>query len=225
MVASEYKSMKALYEIAPELVAEPIAWGAYTAEPETYFFVCRFCALSGAVPSQDGDFPALLAELHRRGVSPTGKFGMPYVTYSGRNPQFFPPSDSWEDCFARGLEVVFAVEEETHGPDEELCAPRDGIMRKVIPRLLRPLETTGRSLMPRLVHEDLWDGNASVDLSSGAPRIFDGVCFYAHNEYELGPWWAPRHKMTDKYVAEYVKHFPVSEPVEDFSDRGLLYRL
>ncbi|KAH9909773.1 Fructosamine/Ketosamine-3-kinase [Xylariomycetidae sp. FL2044] len=224
MVSSEFNSMKTLYDTMPEIVAEPIAWGAYTEEPDTYFFICRFCKLSGKIPELC-NFPMLLAEMHRRGVSPDGKFGMPFITYSGRNPQYFPPSDTWEECFSKGLRTVFAMEEETHGPDPELDELREGILTKVIPRLLRPLETEGRILTPRLVHGDLWDGNASVDVSTGSPKIFDGVCFYAHNEYELAPWFAPRHKMTDEYIAEYLKHFPASEPAEDFRDRGLLYRL
>jgi protein-ribulosamine 3-kinase len=41
----------------------------------------------------------------------------------------------------------------------------------------------------------------------------------------MAPWWAPRHKMTGAYIAEYIKHFPVSEPAEDFESRGLLYSL
>lgn len=224
MASSEYLSMKALYGIMPEIVAEPIAWGSYVEEPDTYFFLCRFCEMSGEIPDLH-EFPKLIAEMHKRGVSPTGQFGMPLVTYSGRNPLYFPPSDSWEECFSRGLEMIFDMEEETHGPDEELQELREGVMTTVIPRLLRPLQSQGRTLAPCLVHGDLWDGNASVDVSTGSPRIFDGVCFYAHNEYELAPWWAPRHEMTDEYIAEYVKHFPVSGPAEDFKYRGLLYRL
>lgn len=243
MVSSEFQSMPALYSVMPELVAEPITWGSYVEEPDTHFFLCRFCALTGEIPSlRDDDFPRLVAELHKRGVSPTGQFGMPHVTYSGRNPQYFPPSDSWEECFAKGLAAIFDMEEETHsrgtgdgdgdgdgGVGEELRELREGIMTRVIPRLLRPLETEGRTLTPSLGHGDLWDGNASVEVKVGGggsqPRIFDGVCFYAHNQYELAPWWAPRHKMTGAYLAEYTRHFPVAEPAEDFESRGLLYRL
>jgi hypothetical protein len=42
---------------------------------------------------------------------------------------------------------------------------------------------------------------------------------------EMAPWWASRHKMTSTYIAEYIKHHPVSEPTEDFKDRGALYGL
>ncbi|KAI0159779.1 Fructosamine/Ketosamine-3-kinase [Xylariaceae sp. FL1272] len=224
MVSSEFKTMSNLYSIMPELVAEPIAWGTYLQKPETYFFICRFCEMSGAIPDLER-FPKKLAGMHKRGMSPDGKFGMPYVTFSGRNPQYFPPSESWEECFSKGLDLIFAMEEVTHGPDQELRELREGIMTKVIPWLLRPLQTDGRTLTPALVHGDLWDGNTSTDIITGSPRIFDGVSFYAHNEYEMAPWWAPRHKMTDQYIAEYIKHFPIAEPKADFKFRGLLYRL
>jgi protein-ribulosamine 3-kinase len=42
---------------------------------------------------------------------------------------------------------------------------------------------------------------------------------------EHGPWRAPRHKMTKAYLDEYIKHFQISEPAEDFDDRGALYLL
>ena len=56
------------------------------------------------------------------------------------------------------------------------------LISKVIPRLLRPLETGGRQIQPRLVHGDLWDGNTSTDIATDMPVIFDAASFYAHNE-------------------------------------------
>jgi len=53
---------------------------------------------------------------------------------------------------------------------------------KVIPRLLRPLETNGRTVKPCLVHGDLWYGNAGVNAGTNASLVFDACCFYAHNE-------------------------------------------
>ncbi|KAK3935809.1 hypothetical protein QBC46DRAFT_461873 [Diplogelasinospora grovesii] len=219
MASSEFEAMKTLYNVMPEMVVEPVAWGAYVEEPDTYFFVCRFYDLmlgdsnrgdtdkkSNKIPDVSV-FPALVAELHKRGESKTREFGFPLTTYGGR------------------LGTVFDAEEKTQGPDEELTRLREGIMTKVIPRLLRPLETEGRTLTARLVHGDLWDGNASVDVNTGRPVIFDPTTLYAHNEYEMAPWWLPRHKMTGAYISEYIKHFQVSEPAEDFKDRGALYGL
>ncbi|XMA09023.1 hypothetical protein WAI453_001814 [Rhynchosporium graminicola] len=185
MVPSEFQSMGVLYNVIPEMVARPVGWGSYESVPDTHFFVCEFHELSEDVPDV-ADFPALEAEMHKRGVSPDGKFGFSLETFGGNNPQMFP---------------------------------------KVIPRLLRPLETEGRTVVPRLVHGDLWDGNASVDVSTGSPLIFDATPLYAHNEYELGPWRGARHKMTRAYVEEHMKHFQVSEPAVEFNDRGELYCL
>jgi len=39
-------------------------------------------------------------------------------------------------------------------------------------------------LVPSLVHGDLWDGNASADVETGRPMIFDATPLYAHKECE-----------------------------------------
>jgi len=56
---------------------------------------------------------------------------------------------------------------------------------KVVPRLLRLLETEGGSTKPSLVHGDLRQGNASLDADEDTPVIFNAVCFYAHDGYEF----------------------------------------
>lgn len=186
MVSGEYEAMKELYKVGSELVAEPLGWGTYRNDPDACFFVCRYHELSGDIPDVE-DFPMLLAEMHKseKAKSPTGEFGFGKVTYGGRNPVFFPMSKTWEECFSAGLSATFDLEESTHGPDSELTELREGVMTKVIPRLLRPLETEGRSVIPTFVHGDLWDGNASVDVNTGKPMIFDATPLWAHNECEL----------------------------------------
>lgn len=71
---------------------------------------------------------------------------------------------------------------EAGGPSQELEDLMPPMLDKVIPRLLRPLETGGNSVVPSLVHGDLWCGNAALTLEDGAPLIFDPSCFWAHNE-------------------------------------------
>ena len=75
-----------------------------------------------------------------------------------------------------------AVIEESQGPDAELKILLGQMISKVIPRLLRPLETGGRQIRPCLVHGDLYSGNVSVDAATGGPVLFDAACLYAHNE-------------------------------------------
>ncbi|KAK6860529.1 hypothetical protein PG995_004165 [Apiospora arundinis] len=232
MASSEFEAMKLLRKVMPELVAEPIGWGLYLERPDTWFYLCRYCELSGDLPSLS-KFPELLAEMHRwSAASPSAMgqgdlFGLDLVTYGGRNPHSFPPSPSWEEAFTRGLQKTFDMEEATQSPDTEMRRLLQSMMTKVVPRLLRPLETEteGIAVTPTLVHGDLWDGNISVDVDTGGPVIFDATPLYAHHEYGLTPWWATRYKMAGAYIDEYTKCCPVSEPKEDFADRGVLYGL
>jgi len=112
-----------------------------------------------------------------------------------------------------------------HGRSEEMQELFEAILKKVIPRLLRPLETGGREIQPRIVHGDLWDGNTSTNAVTDKPLIFDASSMYAHNEFELGAWNMPRHQIYKAYIRAYQKCFPISEPEEDVDDRLILYRL
>ncbi|KAI1179120.1 Fructosamine kinase-domain-containing protein [Nemania sp. FL0916] len=221
-VLAEYHSMNTLWSVMPEIVARPYGYGTYENMKDVYFFLCSFHQITGDIPSID-NFPALVAELHRRQTSPDGTFGFPYQPFGGRLPQFFPVTNSWEETFKFGMEHEFESEESTQGHDQDMAQLRKAIIEKVIPRLLRPLETSPNRIQPRLVHGDLWDGNCSVDVDTKIPVVFDATCLWAHNEYELGPWQPSRQEMSNGFIEEYAKHFPPSEPVEDFEDRVLLY--
>ncbi|KAK8052076.1 hypothetical protein PG993_003461 [Apiospora rasikravindrae] len=222
LFTGEYASMRALREAMPDLTPLPIGTGQYTSDPDKFFYLCEFRELVEDVPDVE-DFSSMIAEMHKRGVSPDGKFGFPVPTYGGRLPMLYPPSDTWEELFTQVMDTTFVVEEESQGVDADMQALREAIMTKVIPRLLRPMETGGRSLVPRLVHSDLWHGNVAVDVNTGLPVIFDDIALYAHNEYELAPWRPIRHNIGRPYINEYLKHAAVTDPAEDFEDRNLLY--
>ncbi|KAJ3571783.1 hypothetical protein NPX13_g5262 [Xylaria arbuscula] len=199
LVRGEYHSMTTLYDAMPELVVKPYGYGSYKKMEDTHFFLCSFHELKNGVPDINV-FPALVAELHNRKTSPDGTFGFPYETYGGRLPQFFPVSTSWEETFASGLQRTFNGEEKSQGYDEDMAQLRGAIMNKVIPRLIRPLETGPDKIQPRLVHGDLWDGNCAIDVKTGKPVIFDATCLWAHSEYELGPWQPLRHTINQRYI-------------------------
>ncbi|KAH8196263.1 hypothetical protein TruAng_009565 [Truncatella angustata] len=218
----EFASMKALYEIMPDLVPKPIAMGHYAEDHDKWFFLCAFHEMIDDVPDVE-EFSSMISELHKRGESPDGKFGFPVPTYGGRLPMIYPVSSTWEELFTEVMNTTFDVEEHTQGFDEDMRALRNDIMKKVVPRLLRPMETEGRKLVPRLVHSDLWHGNVGVDVNTNLPVIFDALALYAHNEYELAPWRPIRHNIGRPYINEYLRHFPATEPAVDFEDRNLLY--
>lgn len=155
MMRGEFESMRALHETAPDLALEPIAWGTYATDEDVHFFLCVFYDMDKDLCSLD-TFPAMLAGLHRRGAARSnGKFGFPVTTYQGRLAQDMAWCDTWEESFSRNLDLYFEHELEAQGPDEEIGVLRRVIMERVVPRLLRPMETGGRRVTPTLIHGDL----------------------------------------------------------------------
>jgi protein-ribulosamine 3-kinase len=74
------------------------------------------------------------------------------------------------------------LEEKSRGSDSELTEISKNLLEKVIPRLLRPLQTGSRNIQPCLVHLDLWPGNVMPDAETEEPIIFDSCGFWGHNE-------------------------------------------
>ncbi|TVY68624.1 Protein-ribulosamine 3-kinase-like protein [Lachnellula suecica] len=224
MVSGEFLSMKSLHVALPYLTPTPIAWGTYAEDTSIHFFLCEFVDMTEDIPDPNL-FGKGLAELHKNGLSPNGLYGFPVPTLQGTIPQHTEWNSSWEDFFAISIAKVFANEEKAQGVDPEIQELEKAIMTKVLPRLLRPLETGGRSIQPRLIHGDIWDGNTSTNNATNLPVIFDATCLYAHNELELAPLRPIRHKMRKPYVKAYFKNFPISAPEEDQDDRNALYCL
>lgn len=42
---------------------------------------------------------------------------------------------------------------------------------------------------------------------------------------DLGNFNVPRYQLGKRWIAEYHKHFPISEPWEDHEDRNTLYAM
>ena len=225
VLSAEYLSMMALYKVMPKMIARPVGWGAFDSIEDTWFFVMEFYQLSDDIPDPY-PFAELVAELHKNGAAPDGKFGVPWDVY-GADGQWQPykPADTWEECFTFALKETFTYEIATQGPDEETEGMYATILDKVLPRLLRPLEEEGRTVVPRLCHGDLWDGNVSVDVNTGQPVVFDAIPLYAHHEFELCTMKVSYHKMQQAYIDEYIKYAGKSEPIEEFDDRLWLYYL
>ncbi|KAL8395396.1 hypothetical protein RB595_003054 [Gaeumannomyces hyphopodioides] len=220
----EYEATAAIHAITPGFCPKPIAWGTFQADDNSHFYVCKYYDLDPVARPPKVSFCANLALLHSSRTSPEGKFGFHCVTYNGNLPQDNTWCDKWEVFFAQGLRHVLNVREERAGPDPELTELLPAIFDKVIPRLLRPLETDGRKLVPALVHGDLWCGNASVDEATGEGIIYDPASFWAHNEYELGNWRPARNNFRS-YINVYHTRMPRSEPAEDYDGRNQLYGL
>jgi protein-ribulosamine 3-kinase len=176
MVMSEFESMSALHSVVPEFVPKPIAWGTYTTLPDTHFFLCEFRDMTDDMPDPH-KFGALLSAVHQKSVSPNGKFGFHVTTFAGNLPQAVGWEDSWETFFAKNMRQALDLEIERKGPSEELDVLGQALFSRVLPRLLRPLESEGRTVKPSLVHGDLWYANSGNDVDTGQPLVFDACCF------------------------------------------------
>ena len=181
MVSGEFVSMKTLHDTLPYFTPTPYAWGTYAADPNVHFFLCGFVEMNDDLPDVNA-LTAGLAELHTKGLSPNGKYGFPVPTLQGTIPQYTEWTDSWEEFFTNSIKLVMDNEERSQGSDPEVQELCQETLSKVVPRLLRPLETGGRRIQPRLVHGDIWDGNVSTNSETDTPVIFDATCIYGHNE-------------------------------------------
>ena len=184
MVSGEFVSQSTLYAAVPDFTPKPYAWGTYAADPNVHFFLCAFINMDEVTLPDPTQFAQRLATLHQTTVSPNGKYSFPVATLQGLVPQFAEWTDTWEEFFSRSFGRLIENEEKAQGPNVEMQELVEAIFHTVIPRLLRPLETGGRSIRPCLVHGDTWDGNVATDLDTNNPIIFDSTCIYAHNECE-----------------------------------------
>ncbi|KAL8787663.1 MAG: hypothetical protein Q9213_002094 [Squamulea squamosa] len=226
MCEGEYKSLVEIYEVSPEFVPRPYAWGRYRElQPEVYFLLTEFRDI-GDQPAEPVKLANQLADLHQRSKSPTGKFGFHFATCHAKIAQ---KVDSWEDSWCTLYSnhlghVMDLARPLLQWPEFDVVCKLT--LEKVVPRLLLPLQSDGRVLKPCLVHGDCWDGNTAMDIRTGQAFVFDVCSFYGHNEYDTGNWRAPRHRLSNKaYIRNYKKNFPVSEPEEDWDARNLLYSL
>lgn len=224
MVLSEFESAKAMHDLQPHLVPRPLAWGTYESVPDTHFFLCEFREMVNEMPDPH-KFATQLAALHQDSQSPTGKFGFHVTTYSGNLPQVTDWEESWETFFTKSLKLALKLELQAKGPDPEFDTLLPVLFETVIPRLLRPLESDGGKVKPSLIHGDLWYANSGIDVNTGDCLLFDGCCFYAHNEYEFGQWMPACNRFGAEYLAAYHSHVPVSQPEEDYQGRLDLYKL
>jgi len=179
MTEGEYESLKAIHAVSPTFVPEPYAWGRFDEpEPETYFLLAEFRDV-GEQPPDPIRFTARLAELHRNSVSPTGKFGFHTTTCHAKLTQITDCwEESWSVLYQKQLGHMVKLDLEKNGYWPEFKVVCDITLSKVVPRLLEPLQSEGRSIKPCLIQGDLWDENTATDMNTGEPFVFDACSMY-----------------------------------------------
>lgn len=181
MARGEYESQLAMWKHIPENVVVPVAHGTLKDDESKSFYLALFRDFKDRVP-EPTKLVDVLKTLQTLGVSPNGKFGFHVPTFNGYVPLINDWCDTWEEWFTRQLRSDIEWEQSIRGHDDEFNETADKFFEKVIPRLLRPLETGGRSVKPVLIHGDLWHGNANIDAVTGEVVLFDSCCCYGHSE-------------------------------------------
>lgn len=80
------------------------------------------------------------------------------------------------------MRKMLEEEERSHGADEELNQLKAALFEKVIPRLLRPMETGGNRIEPSLCHSVVRPGNVKPGAKTGEVIMFDSCAFWGHHE-------------------------------------------
>jgi protein-ribulosamine 3-kinase len=100
--------MSELYRTMPAHVPKPQGWGRlsspFPSATVTHFFLCEFVNISNALPDPAG-LASIITELHKKSVSPTGKFSFHITTYDGKLPQVVDWDDSWASFFGKCWEL------------------------------------------------------------------------------------------------------------------------
>ena len=173
--------MCAIYKEWPDFVPKPITVGSYASDSDVHFFLMEFLDMKLEVPDPQS-LAKKVSEIHQRCLSPNGKYFFIVPTNNGPLVQSNTWTESWEEAFTNLLQHCFDFEQGMHGKHEEMQKLWPQIQEKVIPQLLRPLETGGNHIQSCLCHGDLWDGNTCINAETGQPLIFDASSSYAHNE-------------------------------------------
>ena len=95
----------------------------------------------------------LLAQLHTMNMFPTGKFGFRQTIFQVPNPQNVTWESNWCTYFTRLLTEWPDREISLNGPQPEYEAIYKEFVQKIVPEILEPFQSNGRSLNRALYTE------------------------------------------------------------------------
>ena len=229
MAEAEYEGQKIIAAVVPKNAVKPIAWGYYEHDKTKSWFLTHFRKLSDLEVTENSisELLDIVKKMHGNIESPTGKFGVHVTPYYGPPPMIVDWTDNWEEFWTRDFRSALKyLQGKPYGNDPELMEIAEEFIEKVVPRLLRPLQTGGRDIKPTLCHGDLWDGNIQMDQETKEPIMFDPCPFYGHKEMDFQCMRSIRYTVGADFVKEYFDiDDKASEPKEDFDDRNALYAM
>ncbi|KAI1201544.1 Fructosamine/Ketosamine-3-kinase [Nemania serpens] len=224
MTRGAFEAEHALYEFVPEYVPRPVSHGAYSTRFDLCHYLCEFVDMVDEVPSPVA-WAEAAAALHKRSMKPGQQFGFHCTNYSAHVPITHERKPFWEAAWAFQMESLLNQDNLLHGTDEEYSNLQASFFDVVIPTYLRPLESGDRSITPCLIHSDLRPGNVKPRIGSDTICMLNSSAYWGHHEAELGICRIPHYRLGNRYVEEYLKHMPISEPKEDFDVRNAIYAM
>ena len=216
---------------------KPHAWGTLANDAQMMFLLYEWFEMDEVKESERVDvmerLGMRLADLHIRSRTGWRWCGFHVETFVGGEipvRQNIRMVETWEEWFVGNfrqqldfLEEYEIARADVNGDDDDEFSLGYAVIWKVIPRLLRPLQTGGRNIASSLLHGDVCLRNIAVSRHSGQPIVFGASSFYGHNEYDL------RHfrdgRLGTEALEAYQKIVPISEPKADFQDRMALYNV
>jgi len=108
------------------------------------------------------DFVSIIAKVHIESMGKESRYGFDLPTHLAHLPNNKNWQSSWEAFFKQLMEQMLGFDEDAYVQHSEMNTLKKDLLKKVIPRLLRPLESGGRSIQPCLVHSNLWPGNGNA---------------------------------------------------------------
>ncbi|KAK0704640.1 fructosamine kinase [Lasiosphaeris hirsuta] len=233
MFRGEHTSLNAIHATIPTLCPQSHAHGALQASPNRHFLATDFLDLHVSAPAGSGlSLAAKLARLHttpapvpRDLATDALLFGFPVPTCCGATAQDNSWRASWAEFYADNrLRAVLRAGVGRNGGDGELEGAVERVAAEVVPRLLGEAHL---SVVPVVVHGDLWSGNHGRGRIAGGgveEVVYDPSCVYGHSEYELGIM-RMFGGFGSAFWREYERLVPKAEPVEEWDDRVALYEL
>jgi protein-ribulosamine 3-kinase len=191
ILLGEWESLLAIQRFAPNLSPRPVARGNWGQVLHENFLLFEYHDLNLG-PADFTSLPVAIAKLHRDSQGSCNEFGFVRPTYHGWIEQCNPKMKSWEAFFSDALNDSFRLYKRVVGEtrfasiiDHEMEIRIEALLVRVVPRLLRSLDTGPHAIQPTLLHGDLWQGNFALDKATLRPIIFDPCSFWGHNECKL----------------------------------------
>lgn len=157
-------------------------------------------------------FGIALAELHRH-TAPT--HGLEQDNFIGRLPQPNQPTASWIEFYRDqriGYQMTIARQR------GRLPARRESLLTRLLERLPDLLDDN--TMLPSLLHGDLWGGNYLVD-EQGQAVLIDPAVYYGHREMDLA-----MTELFGGFGGRFYEAYHATYPMDSgYAERRALYQL